>query len=118
MPKHSPGPWEANLHDDEKRLIAIQKTEKPFGDVLLCTGDDESAWGNVSPEDLDLICAAPELLASCREQAKLIEGLRNLLTFYRIGKRPSEKVLDSVQGASEVQGRATAAIAKAEGRDS
>lgn len=64
---------------------------------------------------LALASAMPDLLEACIKQAALMEGLRNLLTAYRVGRQPTEKTLDAVQGASEVQDLARAAIARATG---
>ncbi len=63
-----------------------------------------------------LFAAAPDLLAACKEQARLIEGLRSTNAFYRIGKYPTEAALDKIMDAADVQKAASAAIAKAEAR--
>lgn len=57
-----------------------------------------------------------ELVAACKAQMRLIEGLRSTNMYYRIGKRPTEKALDMILDADEVQKRALDAIAKVEAR--
>jgi len=40
-------------------------------------------------------------MAALKDTLRIIEGLQNLLVFYRIGKRPTEKALDAVENITE-----------------
>ena len=54
-----------------------------------------------------------ELVAACQSQLRLIDFIQRLLACYRTGSRPSEKILDEVGKAGDVEMQAKAALAKA-----
>jgi len=58
--KATPGPWEWSYHPSHHDdVIALEGTINGIGqDVLLCTSDEDEAWGEISPEDDSFIAHA------------------------------------------------------------
>lgn len=61
---HTPGPWHWQYSPMTNLPIALANEKR---DVLLSTGDDESAWAQVNDADMKLIARAPDLLALLRK---------------------------------------------------
>lgn len=69
----STAPWTFSYHSGHyDDVIALESTpqNQPATDVLLCTGDDDESWGEISPEDAAFIEHArtdiPKLIAASR----------------------------------------------------
>lgn len=72
--KFTPGPWHWQYSPVTNLPIALATDNR---DVLLSTGDDESAWAEVRDADRKLIAAAPTLLAVIEDLVQIVEGVRN-----------------------------------------
>lgn len=71
--KHTPGPWHWQYSPMTNLPIALANEKR---DVLLSTGDDESAWAEVNDADMKLIARAPDLLAAVEDLMQIVEGFR------------------------------------------
>ena len=111
--EHTPGPWESRP-DDYPELVRA-----PGGGTVAHCGAEHDVYHGHEPAtaiaNARLIAAAPDLLAACKAQDKLIRFYGILLANYRTGSRPGEMTLDEVNKAAAVTDAASSAIAKAGG---
>lgn len=70
--KHTPGPW---LFRNKDSSIRRTSETHPYGGQIARFDEDDDGHAVVSEEDLDLILAAPDLLAACeRALLALLQG--------------------------------------------
>ena len=111
--------WEWEYHPDfPDKVIALRDGER---DVLLCTGDDGRAWGEILPAYARLIRASPALLealseAVCSTRTRYLEACEAADVHNNMdgaGQKFDYKSRPTLPGWVT---RAEAIIAKAEGR--
>jgi hypothetical protein len=96
---HAPGPWWWENHPDTDRTIALSAKG---GDVLLATGDGETAWAVVSPANMRLIAAVTNLLAAARRARTALSDLNG-----RISRDVWNSLYETVEALDDAIANAT-----------
>src|SRR5690349_5842151 len=79
--KATQGPWEWTCHRERDYGVIALESEAANADVLLCTGDSDRSWGEISEADANFIAICnpanvSALIAEVERQAREIERLQ------------------------------------------
>jgi hypothetical protein len=102
----TPGPWEWSYHPSHHDdVIALEGSINGIGtDVLLCTSDEDGAWGEISPEDDSFIAHARTDVEILLAEVARLRGIISLTEARDALQRPERQTGTVAAMASKEQG--------------
>jgi len=80
---HTPGPWKWAEHTGGNQLWGVSIViDDGWTDCLNCGSTKNSLWDYTSPADMELIAAAPDLLAEVKRLHEVLVTLKGTIDGY------------------------------------